>query len=170
MPFVPIVHEQRYPSNNSGMSVSCPGERNVFGASLLTTVQRSGHPLPRSILLCISFLTRTALSTVGIFRRSGVKSRIEKLKEDIELSNSKLAFDSYSPYDIADMLKQYLRELPEPLLTSKLAETFIALYKGIFFIFHLLSNPYFSWSSFPFITWTWVGFCGLRSCEWMTVS
>ncbi|XP_065058049.1 stAR-related lipid transfer protein 13-like isoform X1 [Rhopilema esculentum] len=107
------------------------GERNVFGASLLTTVQRSGHPLPRSILLCIAFLTRTALSTVGIFRRSGVKSRIEKLKEDIELFNSKLAFDSYSPYDIADMLKQYLRELPEPLLTSKLAETFIAIYKDI---------------------------------------
>ena len=93
-------------------------------------VQRSGQPLPRSILLSMNFLQRTALKNVGIFRRSGMKSRIEKLKEEIESRNSKLDFESYSPYDIADMLKLYLRELPEPVLTSKLAETFISIYKG----------------------------------------
>ena len=31
-------------------------------------------------------------------------------------------FEGLSPYDMADMLKQYFRELPEPILTSKLAE------------------------------------------------
>lgn len=59
-----------------------------------------------------------------------MKSRIEKLKEEVEDRSGKLDFESYSPYDIADMLKLYLRELPEPLLTSKLAETFISIYKG----------------------------------------
>ena len=60
-----------------------------------------------------------------------MKSRIEKLKDEIENGTNSIDFDSYSVYDIADLLKQYLRELPEPLLTSKLAETFISIYKGM---------------------------------------
>lgn len=39
-------------------------------------------------------------------------------------------FEGLSPYDMADMLKQYFRELPEPILTSKLAETFITIFTG----------------------------------------
>jgi hypothetical protein len=31
-------------------------------------------------------------------------------------------------YDVADMLKQYFRELPEPLLTNKLSESFIGVH------------------------------------------
>lgn len=42
----------------------------------------------------------------------------------------KVDFDGYSFYDIADTLKQYFRELPEPLLTTKLADTFISIHKG----------------------------------------
>ena len=107
-------------------------EKNIFGSSLLTMVQRTGQPLPRPILLSMNFLQRTALKKVGIFRRSGMKSRIENLKKEMESGSSKLDLDSYSSYDIADVVKQYLRELPEPLLTSKLAETFISIYKGEF--------------------------------------
>lgn len=39
-------------------------------------------------------------------------------------------FEGLSPYDMADMLKQYFRELPEPILTSKLAETFISIFSS----------------------------------------
>ena len=63
-----------------------------------------------------------------------MKSRIEALKKEIESGSSKLDLESYSPYDVADVVKQYLRELPEPLLTSKLAETFISIYKGEFLV------------------------------------
>ena len=31
-------------------------------------------------------------------------------------------------YDVADMLKQYFRDLPEPLLTTKMSETFITIF------------------------------------------
>ena len=37
-------------------------------------------------------------------------------------------YEGMLAYDVADMLKQYFRELPEPLLTPKLAETFISLF------------------------------------------
>lgn len=39
-------------------------------------------------------------------------------------------FEGLSPYDMADMLKQYFRELPDPILTSKLAETFITIFSS----------------------------------------
>lgn len=41
-------------------------------------------------------------------------------------------FEGLSPYDMADMLKQYFRELPEPILTSKLAETFISIFSSTY--------------------------------------
>lgn len=40
-----------------------------------------------------------------------------------------VSYESQSAYDVADMLKQYFRDLPEPLLTSKLSETFLQIYQ-----------------------------------------
>lgn len=38
-------------------------------------------------------------------------------------------YEGQSAYDVADMLKQYFRDLPEPLLTNKLSETFLQIYQ-----------------------------------------
>ena len=40
-------------------------------------------------------------------------------------------FDTMQAYDVADMFKQYLRELPECLVTNKLSETFLAIYQHV---------------------------------------
>ena len=37
-------------------------------------------------------------------------------------------FETLQAYDVADLLKQYFRELPECLLTNKLSETFISIF------------------------------------------
>ena len=97
----------------------------------MTTAERTGIPLPHPILLAIHHLKRIEnIDSVGIFRKSGMKSRIEQLRSELENSPDKVDFDSYSVYDVADVLKQYFRELPEPLLTTKLAATFIAIHRG----------------------------------------
>lgn len=106
-------------------------DRNVFGVPLSVVLQRTGQPLPRSILFAINYLQRTAVDAVGIFRKSGGKQRINHLKEMIESDQDNTDFEGLSPYDMADMLKQYFRELPEPILTSKLAETFISIFSSI---------------------------------------
>ena len=59
-----------------------------------------------------------------------MRSRIEALRTEMERSAEHTDFESYSPYDVADALKQWFRELPEPLLTAKLTDTFIAIHKG----------------------------------------
>lgn len=38
-------------------------------------------------------------------------------------------YDEQQAHDVADMVKQYFRELPDALLTNKLSETFIAIFQ-----------------------------------------
>lgn len=105
-------------------------DKNIFGVPLLVIAERTGNPLPHPILLALNHLSRLSIDSVGIFRKSGMKSRIDKLRTQIESNPEKVSFDDYSVYDVADTLKQYFRELPEPLLTTKLVDTFISIHKG----------------------------------------
>lgn len=69
---------------------------------------------------------------MGLFRKSGVKSRIQALRlmnEASGVDGGGVNYEGQSAYDVADMLKQYFRDLPEPLLTSKLSETFLQIYQ-----------------------------------------
>lgn len=71
----------------------------------------------------------SSLSQVGLFRKSGVKSRIQALRQQCELTPDSVSYEDQSAYDVADMVKQFFRDLPEPLLTSKLGETFLHIYQ-----------------------------------------
>ncbi len=46
-----------------------------------------------------------------------------------ESSPDNVNYEDQSAYDVADMVKQFFRDLPEPLLTSKLGETFLHIYQ-----------------------------------------
>ena len=59
-------------------------DKHVFGVPLLVVLQRSGQPLPQCILYAMRSLRRTASDAVGIFRKSGVRSRIQKLRDQVE--------------------------------------------------------------------------------------
>lgn len=77
-------------------------------------------------------ITYCVCPQVGIFRKSGVKSRIAKLREVIEESTQNSTLDTYDlqqAYDVADLLKQYFRELPDSLLTTKMSDTFVAIFQ-----------------------------------------
>ncbi|XP_035911466.1 rho GTPase-activating protein 7 [Anopheles stephensi] len=108
-------------------------DRKVFGMPLVLNLQKYGSTVPYTIRLAFGWLEKNALDQVGLFRKPGVKSRIAKLKSVIEASNDvgwrSEMFDEYHAYDVADLVKQYFRELPDPLLTAKLSETFIAIFQ-----------------------------------------
>lgn len=69
------------------------------------------------------------LFQVGLFRKSGVKSRIHALRQMNESFPEHVSYEDQSAYDVADMVKQFFRDLPEPLLTNKLSETFLHIYQ-----------------------------------------
>uniref|UniRef100_A0A4W5QPJ0 DLC1 Rho GTPase activating protein n=1 Tax=Hucho hucho TaxID=62062 RepID=A0A4W5QPJ0_9TELE len=135
--------EKHTPTNKHGFSWAVPKfmkrikvrdykDRNVFGVPLLLNVQRTGQPLPQSIQQAMRYLRSQCLDQVGLFRKSGVKSRIQALRQMNETCGADgcgVSYEGQSAYDVADMLKQYFRDLPEPLLTSKLSETFLQIYQ-----------------------------------------
>ncbi|XP_069677385.1 rho GTPase-activating protein 7 isoform X3 [Periplaneta americana] len=106
-------------------------DKTVFGVPLLLSLQRNGQALPKCIQAALRWLRINSLDQVGIFRKSGVRSRIQKLKLMTESQGESISFDGQQAYDVADMVKQYFRELPEALLTNKLSETFIAIFQHV---------------------------------------
>nr|XP_033783023.1 rho GTPase-activating protein 7-like isoform X2 [Geotrypetes seraphini] len=104
-------------------------DKNVFGVPFVINVQRTGHPFPKSILQAMEYLRVHFLDQVGLFRKSGVKSRIQALREMNELDAKCVSYEGQSAFDVADMLKQYFRDLPEPIFTSKLCESFLHIYQ-----------------------------------------
>ncbi|XP_066438976.1 stAR-related lipid transfer protein 13 isoform X2 [Eleutherodactylus coqui] len=106
-------------------------DKNVFGVPLMVHVQRTGQPIPQSIQQALRFLRSNCLDQVGLFRKSGVKSRIQALRQMNESSPENVNYEGQCAYDVADMMKQFFRDLPEPLLTSKLGETFLHIYQYV---------------------------------------
>ncbi|KAK9889354.1 hypothetical protein WA026_004627 [Henosepilachna vigintioctopunctata] len=106
-------------------------DKSVFGVPIQLTLQRTGHPLPRNIENALEWLQQNATEQVGLFRKSGVKSRIQSLRSTVESSTDMLSFEDHQSYDVADMVKQYFRELPEALLTNKLSETFKLIFQYV---------------------------------------
>ncbi|XP_018584149.1 rho GTPase-activating protein 7 isoform X1 [Scleropages formosus] len=104
-------------------------ELRVFGVPLLVSMQREGSPLPRSILKAIQYLRTQCLDQVGLFRKSGVKSRIQFLRDTVETDPEGVSYEGQSAFDVADMIKQFFRDLPESIFSSKLCETFLHIYQ-----------------------------------------
>jgi len=95
----------------------------VYGLHLddhLTTTQRS---IAYPIELCICGLLETALEEEGLFRIAGSSSKVKKLKSAFDagvMNLPGLIAEFSDPHVIANALKCYFRELPEPLLTFDL--------------------------------------------------
>ena len=81
---------------------------------------------------CINAVKTRALEYEGIYRKSGAVTKVEKLKEAFELGHGEeaVASSEYSNEDdictITSVLKMYLRELPVPLLTFELYESWLS--------------------------------------------
>ncbi len=100
----------------------------VFGLPLHIIMQRTGQPLPQKIIESMKLLRKLGPRAIGIFRKNGVKTRINRLKDAID-KNEDVNFNLfYTLYDIADMIKLYFRQLPECLMTNKLSDILLANY------------------------------------------
>ncbi|XP_054611306.1 stAR-related lipid transfer protein 13 isoform X2 [Dunckerocampus dactyliophorus] len=106
-------------------------DKSVFGVPLIVHVQRCGFPLPLCLQRALSHLRSHCLDQVGLFRKSGVKSRIQVLRQQCDTMPDSVNYDDQSAYDVADMVKQFFRDLPEPLLSNKLGETFLHIYQYV---------------------------------------
>ncbi|KAM9192637.1 LOW QUALITY PROTEIN: stAR-related lipid transfer protein 13 [Dugong dugon] len=125
------VNSRSVPKFMKRMRVPDYKDKTVFGVPLIVHVQRTGQPLPQSIQQALKYLRSNCLDQVGLFRKSGVKSRIQALRQMNENSPDNVSYEDQSAYDVADMVKQFFRDLPEPLFTGKLSDTFLHIYQYV---------------------------------------
>ncbi|XP_038057058.1 arf-GAP with Rho-GAP domain, ANK repeat and PH domain-containing protein 1-like isoform X2 [Patiria miniata] len=78
--------------------------------------------VPIIVSQCIDFVaTHEGVMTEGIYRLSGTSSVIRKIVTSfMEDSRTARLKEEYSVHDVTGALKKFFRELPDPLLTSKL--------------------------------------------------
>ncbi|KAK9370412.1 hypothetical protein V1509DRAFT_347959 [Lipomyces kononenkoae] len=129
---------QKSSSKKKGASSNAGAE--VFNVPLDVLVDRSSTDselgvsngalkVPAFLDDVISAMRRKDMSVEGVFRKNGNIRKLKGLAEQIDKTaeNSQpVDLDSESPVQLAALLKKFLRELPDPLLTFKLYKIWVA--------------------------------------------
>ncbi|XP_044064047.1 unconventional myosin-IXAa isoform X4 [Siniperca chuatsi] len=90
--------------------------------SRLTNDERT---VPLVVEKLINYIEMHGLYTEGIYRKSGSTNKIKELKLGLDTDVDSMNLDDYNIHVIASVFKQWLRDLPNPLMTFELYEEFI---------------------------------------------
>ncbi|XP_076588668.1 unconventional myosin-IXAa isoform X2 [Chaetodon auriga] len=90
--------------------------------SRLTNDERT---VPLVVEKLINYIEMHGLYTEGIYRKSGSANKIKELKQGLDTDVDSMNLDDYNIHVIASVFKQWLRDLPNPLMTFELYEEFI---------------------------------------------
>ncbi|XP_052416146.1 unconventional myosin-IXAa isoform X5 [Carassius gibelio] len=95
-----------------------------FGVELsrLTNDERA---VPLVVEKLINYIEMHGLYTEGIYRKSGSTNKIKELKQGLDTDVNSVSLDDYNINVIASVFKQWLRDLPNPLMTFELYEEFL---------------------------------------------
>ncbi|XP_040509493.1 unconventional myosin-IXb isoform X7 [Gallus gallus] len=92
-------------------------EPRHFGVSVSSlTSERNSVPIVMEKLL--EHVEMHGLYTEGIYRKSGSANRMKELKQLLQADPNSVKLENYPIHTITGILKQWLRELPDPLMTS----------------------------------------------------
>lgn len=102
-------------------------EDPIFGVPLLTALEKNpsddGIELPAIVRECLDYIEEHGMTCEGIYRMSGVKSTVQQLRAAYN-RHEQVCLSEHGPQVVASLLKQFLRELPDPVLTSELGPKF----------------------------------------------
>uniref|UniRef100_A0A8C1W021 Myosin IXAa n=1 Tax=Cyprinus carpio TaxID=7962 RepID=A0A8C1W021_CYPCA len=109
-----------------------------FGVELsrLTNDERA---VPLVVEKLINYIEMHGLYTEGIYRKSGSTNKIKELKQGLDTDVNSVNLDDYNINVIASVFKQWLRDLPNPLMTFELYEEFLRV-MGKLDLAHLLTH------------------------------
>ncbi|NWX45103.1 RHG29 protein, partial [Steatornis caripensis] len=105
------------------------GRLHLFGVEFAQASKSVPDGIPFIIKKCTSEIESRALNVKGIYRVNGAKSRVEKLCQAFENGKDLVELSELYAHDISNVLKLYLRQLPEPLILFRLYNEFIGLAK-----------------------------------------
>ncbi|XP_061332837.1 protein FAM13A isoform X2 [Pezoporus flaviventris] len=107
---------------------TCP---KVFGVSLLELQQQglSKNGIPIVVWNIVEYLTQHGMTQEGLFRVNGSMKMVEQLRLQYERGEEVELVKDGDVYSAASLLKLFLRELPDGIITSALHPRFIQLYQ-----------------------------------------
>ncbi|XP_047005723.2 rho GTPase-activating protein 44 isoform X12 [Ictalurus punctatus] len=100
-------------------------EKPSYGKPLEEHLTLSGRDIAFPIEACVTMLLECGMQEEGLFRVAPSASKLKKLKASLDCGVLDVQEYSADPHAIAGALKSYLRELPEPLMTSQLYDDWI---------------------------------------------
>uniref|UniRef100_A0A8C0FQA9 Family with sequence similarity 13 member A n=1 Tax=Bubo bubo TaxID=30461 RepID=A0A8C0FQA9_BUBBB len=113
---------------NKQRDKTCP---KVFGVSLLELQQQglSKNGIPIVVWNIVEYLTQHGMTQEGLFRVNGSMKMVEQLRLQYERGEEVELVKDGDVYSAASLLKLFLRELPDGIITSALHPRFIQLYQ-----------------------------------------
>ncbi|KAE8166283.1 hypothetical protein BDV40DRAFT_307759 [Aspergillus tamarii] len=107
-----------------------PPLKPVFGVSLEDLYLRDGTAVPMIVYQCFQAIELFGLDMEGIYRLSGSANHINQMKELFDNDSSQVDFTNPENFyhdvnSVAGLLKQFFRDLPDPLFTSQSYSDFI---------------------------------------------
>ncbi|XP_048844324.1 unconventional myosin-IXb-like isoform X2 [Brienomyrus brachyistius] len=93
-----------------------PGGSQVFGVHVRYLTDTT-HTVPIIMAMLLEHVELNGLYTEGIYRKSGAANRIRELHQQLENDPQAVCLEEYPIHTITGLIKQWLRELPEPLMT-----------------------------------------------------
>ncbi|XP_051155155.1 unconventional myosin-IXa-like isoform X1 [Leptopilina boulardi] len=106
-------------------SISEINSRHVFGVPLYKLDCGDGK-VPLVVDRLITTIEMRGLYTEGIYRKSGVSSKVKELKMKMDEGDlEKVDFENYQVHVLAAVLKSFFRDMPEPLLTYEYYDDFL---------------------------------------------
>ncbi|XP_037835148.1 arf-GAP with Rho-GAP domain, ANK repeat and PH domain-containing protein 1 isoform X2 [Kryptolebias marmoratus] len=101
----------------------------MSGGDTLSQQQLTETDVPVIVLSCIDYITQCGLMSEGIYRKSGVNSRVAALCDRFrqDARSLRLKEGEHQVDDVSNALKRFFRELEEGLFTSKDAKTWLSV-------------------------------------------
>ncbi|KAI9163404.1 RHO GTPase-activating protein RGD1 [Paramyrothecium foliicola] len=138
--YLPSQHSPPPPLAQQGHTPppSGPPSQNkpAFGVPLNRLYERDNLAVPMVVHQCIQAVELYGLNVEGIYRQSGSMAHIQKLKSMFDTDSTNPALDFRVPDNffhdvnsVTGLLKQFFRDLPDPLLTMEHHDSLIAAAK-----------------------------------------
>ncbi|XP_052266116.1 rho GTPase-activating protein 44-like isoform X4 [Dreissena polymorpha] len=107
-------------------SLLCNPVKPVYGMALEEHLRCTNRDIAQVIEACVCYLLECGIEEEGLFRIAGMANKVKKLKASFDAGFDLDDTTDIDPHTVASALKQYLRELPEPLLTFQKFPEFMA--------------------------------------------
>ncbi|KAK5870302.1 hypothetical protein PBY51_024952 [Eleginops maclovinus] len=75
------------------------------------------NPVPMVLEMMLEHVEMNGLYTEGIYRKSGSANRMKELHQRLETDPHLVCLEDYPIHTVTGLVKQWLRELPDPLMT-----------------------------------------------------